>query len=88
MSYSPGSLVSVKGRDWVVLPSDDKDVLVIKPLGGSEDEKTGIYLPLQIEDELPVSAEFPYPTSEDIGDLATSRLLYDASLYGPRCNSS
>jgi len=79
MSYSPGSLVSVKGRDWVVLPSDDKDVLVIKPLGGSEDEKTGIYLPLQLEDELPVSAEFPYPTSEDIGDLATSRLLYDAA---------
>ncbi|ODS30896.1 MAG: helicase, partial [Candidatus Scalindua rubra] len=79
MSFSPGSLVSVRGRDWVVLPSDDKDLLVIKPLGGSEEEKTGIYLPLQLDGDHPVSAEFPLPTSEDIGDLATSQLLYDAS---------
>ena len=79
MSYSPGSLVSVRGRDWVVLPSDDKDLLIIKPLGGSEDEKTGIYLPLQLDDDRPISAEFPHPTSKDIGDLATTRLLYDAS---------
>ena len=79
MSFSPGSLVKVRGRDWVVLPSDDKDLLVIKPLGGSEDEKTGIYLPLELDGDNPISAEFPLPTSEDIGDLSTSKLLYDAS---------
>ena len=79
MSFSPGSLVSVRGREWVVLPSEDKNLLVIKPLGGSDDEKTGIYLPLQLEGDKPVSAEFPLPTRADIGDIATSRLLYDAS---------
>ncbi len=79
MSFSPGSLVSVRGREWVVLPSEDKDLLIIKPLGGSEDEKTGIYLPLLFEDDRPVSAEFPLPSIDDIGDLSTSRLLYDAS---------
>ena len=79
MSFSPGSLVSVRGREWVVLPSEDKNLLIIKPLGGSEDEKTGIYLPLQLEGDKPISAEFPLPTAEDIGDLATSRLLFDAS---------
>lgn len=79
MPFSPGSLISVRGREWVVLPSDDNDLLVIKPLGGSEDEKTGIYLPLQLDGDRPVSAEFPLPTSEDIGDLATSKLLYNAS---------
>ncbi len=79
MSFSPGSLVSVRGREWVVLPSEDKNLLIIKPLGGSDDEKTGIYLPLRLDGDQPVSAEFPLPTRDDIGDLATSRLLYDAS---------
>ena len=44
--FQPGKLVSLRGRDWIVLPSDDKDLLVVKPLGGSDDEITGIYLPL------------------------------------------
>jgi len=79
MSFSPGSLVKVRNRDWVVMPSDDENLLVIKPLGGSEDEITGIYLPLQLEGDQPESAEFPLPTAQDIGDLATSRLLYDAA---------
>ncbi|MBT7825344.1 MAG: DEAD/DEAH box helicase [Bacteroidetes bacterium] len=79
MAFSPGSLVKVRGRDWVVLPSDDQDLLVIKPLGGSEDEKTGIYLPLQLERDIPVSAKFPLPTVNDIGDLSTTKLLYNAS---------
>ena len=34
-SLQPGKLVSLRGRDWIVLPSDDPDLLVIKPLGGS-----------------------------------------------------
>ena len=45
----PGKLVSLRGRDWIVLPSDDPDLLVVKPLGGSDDEITGIYLPLAID---------------------------------------
>ena len=41
-TLSPGRLVHVRGRDWVVQPSDDADVLVLKPLGGTEDETTVI----------------------------------------------
>src|SRR5271157_5611628 len=56
----PGKLVSLRGREWVVLPSDDPDnLLVVKPLGGSDDEVTGIYLPLDIRTDLPVDARFP-----------------------------
>ena len=52
----PGKLVSLRGRDWVVLPSDDTDLLVVKPLGGSDDETTGIYLPFGIDHDAPRDA--------------------------------
>lgn len=77
--FQPGKLVSLRGRDWIVLPSDDKDLLVVKPLGGSDDEMTGIYLPLAIETDQPTDANFPPPTSNDLGDVATARLLYDSA---------
>ena len=62
-SLQPGKLVSLRGRDWIVLPSDDPDLLVVKPLGGSDDEIAGIYLPLGIESDQPVDATFPSPTN-------------------------
>ena len=57
--YQIGSLVRVRGREWVVLPESrqEEDLLVLRPLGGTQDEITGIYLPL----EAPESAEFPLP---------------------------
>lgn len=78
-SLQPGKLVSLRGRDWVVLPSDDPDLLLVKPLGGSEEETTGIYLPLAIPEDSPRDARFEAPTAEDLGDMATARLLYDAA---------
>ena len=45
--YKPGTLIHYRGRDWVVMPSDDADLLIIKPLGGSNHEMTGIFLPLK-----------------------------------------
>lgn len=75
----PGKLVSLRGREWVVLPSDDPDLLVVKPLGGSDDEITGVYLPLQIETDQPKDARFEPPTPADLGDVGTARLLYDSA---------
>lgn len=79
MSFSPGTLVTLRKRDWVVLPSEDPDLLVVKPLGGSEEETTGIYLPLNFEHDKPSLAQFPHPSKDDLGDLSTARLLYDAA---------
>ena len=79
MEFKPGSLVRVRHRDWVVLPSLDKDAVMIKPLGGAEDEITGIYLPLQSPEDQMESAQFPYPSSRDISDFDTAKLLFDAS---------
>jgi len=75
----PGKLVSLRGRDWIVLPSDDPDLLVIKPLGGSDEEITGIYLPLGIPSDKPIDANFAPPSAEDLGDISTARLLYDSA---------
>lgn len=79
ITLQPGKLVSLRGRDWIVLPSEDPDLLVVKPLGGSDDEITGIYLPLGITSDLPEDAYFEEPTRDDLGDISTARLLYDSA---------
>ena len=78
-TFSPGMLVNLRSRDWVVLPSETNDLLVVKPLGGSDEETTAIYLPLAIGEDSPKPAEFPHPTPEDTGDISTARMLYDAA---------
>lgn len=78
-TFQPGKLVSLRGRDWIVLPSEDPELLVVKPLGASDDEIAGIYLPLAIASDKPVDATFPNPQQADLGDIATARLLYDSA---------
>lgn len=78
MDFQTGALVRVRNRDWIVLPSDDKNLLLLKPLGGAEEEITGIYLPLNFNSDEIKSSEFPLPSNQDIGDLHSSRLLYNA----------
>lgn len=78
-AYQPGKLVSLRGRDWIVLPSPDPDLLVVKPLGGSDDEIAGIYLPLGIAADKPLDTFFLPPTRDDLGDISTARLLYDSA---------
>lgn len=76
---SPGRLVSLRGREWVVLPSDDSETFLLKPLGGSDEEITGIYLPLGFKEDEPGEAEFPAPTKEDLGTFSSARLLLESA---------
>ena len=78
-SLQPGKLVSLRGREWIVLPSDGADLLIVRPLGGSDEETTGIYLPLEIPGDIPQDARFVPPSVEDLGDISTARFLYDAA---------
>lgn len=78
MEFKAGSLVSARSRDWVVLPSPQDDLVLLKPLGGSEEEITGIYLPLAFENDKIESTNFPLPGTDDIGDISSARLLYNA----------
>ncbi len=77
--YTPGSLISVRDRTWIVQPSDDENLLKIKPLGGSEEEATAIYLPLKFADDDIKDAKFALPTREDLGDISTANQLYNAA---------
>jgi superfamily II DNA or RNA helicase len=77
--HQPGTLIHYRKRDWMVLPSDDTDILRIKPLGGSEEEETAVYLPIAIQNEKITSANFPEPDPKEIGAFETARILFDAS---------
>lgn len=78
-SLQPGKLVTLRGRDWIVLPSDNPDLLAVRPLGGSEEETTGVYLPLGIPEDIPKDARFAPPSAEDLGDVSTARFLHDGA---------
>jgi superfamily II DNA or RNA helicase len=78
-TYQPGRLVHVRGRDWVVQPSDDDQLLVLKPLTGGDDETTAIYLPLAIAHDQPRDTQFAPPTTTDIGDFLSAKMLYEAA---------
>jgi superfamily II DNA or RNA helicase len=76
---TPGKLITLRGREWIVLPSQDEDILLVKPLGGGEDEATGIYLPLAAPEDQWSESKFPLPGQDSINDFETAKLLFDAS---------
>lgn len=79
MEFKAGALVRARNRDWVIQPSNDKDLVLLKPLGGSEEEITGIYLPLRFPEDKIESTEFPFPLTNDLGEISSARLLYNAA---------
>lgn len=70
-----GSLVQLRGRDWVVLPAAEEDVVRLRPLTGGDDDAIGVYLPL----ERPTPSSFAPPDPENAGDATGGRLLLDAA---------
>ncbi|MDR0891221.1 MAG: DEAD/DEAH box helicase, partial [Mediterranea sp.] len=80
MEYKTGTLVEFRQRPWVVQQSNETDLLVIKPLGGTDAEVVGLYLPLYDEPSIR-SYQFKRPSSADIGNGGyplAARLLYNA----------
>ncbi len=75
-TYSAGTLVHARGRDWVVLPGADDDLLRLRPLGGSDEEAVGLFLPVEGSDVR--AATFVPPDPAYHGDFASARLLMDA----------
>lgn len=75
--YSVGSLVNFRGREWLILPSPDEELLNLRPLTGSEADSCGVFLPL--EGNKIEAASFPMPKLKDIGDFEAARLLGNAA---------
>ena len=76
----PGALVQARGREWVVLPESTDELLMLRPVGGLDEEVTGLLPAVE-----PVeSATFRLPGREDLGDFASGRLLRDAARLSTR----
>ncbi|AEE50663.1 helicase-related protein [Haliscomenobacter hydrossis] len=75
----PGKLVKFRGRRCVVQPSSDHEMILLKPLGGSDDEMISVFEPIlqaydKIEDD-----QFELPDKSDLDSFLTAKLLYDAA---------
>ena len=83
MSFSVGTLVKARGREWVVLPESQDDFLVVRPLGGTDAEVAGIDTHLESVD--PASFDLPDPTR--LGDFQSCRMLRNAIRFGFRSSA-
>ena len=78
VTYAAGSLVTARGREWVVLPDSEPDMLVLRPLAGAADEITAVFPDLE-----PVGhTHFPKPAADDLGDARAAGLLRTALRVG------
>ncbi len=86
MNFAVGTLVRTRGRDWVVLPESTPDdhLLVLRPLGGSDDEVTGV--DTRLETIAPATFAPPNPTHE-LGNHRAITLLRDAVRLGFRAGA-
>jgi superfamily II DNA or RNA helicase len=81
VTFDVGALVQARGREWVVLPdSEPPDFLVLRPLGGDQEEVAGVFPAL----EQVTSATFPLPDPADAGNAASAGLLRTALRIGFR----
>jgi superfamily II DNA or RNA helicase len=79
-TFTPGNVVTARGRQWIVLPESEDDLLMVRPMGGLDDEVIGICTAL--EDVR--SANFSLPDPEAPGDHSSCRLLRDAARLSTR----
>ena len=79
-TFTAGSLVAARGRDWVVLPDSAADLLVLRPLGGADDDIAAVFPAF----EEVRSAEFAKPEPTDLGDALAAGLLRSALRIGFR----
>jgi superfamily II DNA or RNA helicase len=81
----PGTIVQVRNRYWVLLPHDDPDIYLLRPLTGVTDEAVALHkrltelLGYTLPEERPRPATFPLPAAEDVADAASAHLLWQAA---------
>ncbi|MEJ5299698.1 MAG: helicase-related protein [Thermodesulforhabdaceae bacterium] len=81
----PGNIVKFRGRDWILLPSEDENLYRLRPLTGVTDEVIAVhrFLTTIIQYALPEEriqpSYFPPPTLDDISDAASAYLLWQAA---------
>ncbi len=82
---TPGSIVQCRNREWVLLPSDQENLLLLRPLTGATDEVVAVHkgltdlLGYSFPEERVRSAKFPPPSPDDISNVAGAHLLWQAA---------
>ena len=84
--FSPGSLVKARGRDWIVLPESDPDVLRVRPLTSAHQAEEGLFLPLERDHIRPASFVDPDPAR--CGDATGVMTLFDAARLSLRSGAA
>lgn len=79
-TFTAGSLVSARGRSWVVLPESAADMLVLRPLGGADDDVAAVFPAFERVQQ----ATFEPPSPDDLGDAHAAGLLRSALRIGFR----
>ncbi|MFM8278335.1 MAG: hypothetical protein ACKN89_15365, partial [Cyanobium sp.] len=86
---SPGSIVQVRGREWVTLPQSRAEkqdqVLRLRPLGGGEQTIATLFWPLEGSQVRPASFALPDPALS--GSQSSALLLRDALLLKLRAGA-
>ena len=82
---NPGSIVTCRNRDWVLLPNEDPNLLLLRPLTGATDEVVAVHkgltdlLGYSFPEERVRSAKFPPPTPADLSNVSGAHLLWQAA---------
>jgi hypothetical protein len=84
-NITPGSIVQCRNREWVLLPSDQEILLLLRPLTGATDELVALHKGLtdligySFPEERVRPARFPPPTPDDLSSVAGAHLLWQAA---------
>ncbi|TLS47328.1 DEAD/DEAH box helicase [Streptomyces montanus] len=81
--FPVGLLVRARGREWVVLPKSTPELLVLRPLGGTDDDIAGVLPALETVEH----ARFAPPSPSDLGDQSAAGLLRSALRIGFRSSA-
>ncbi|GIV18247.1 MAG: helicase [Armatimonadota bacterium] len=82
---TPGTIVRLRGRDWVLLPNTDETLILLRPLTGATEEVVAVHRELTnlIGYELPqeriTPSAFPPPDPADVQDAAAVHLFWQAA---------
>ena len=74
MTFQVGALVRARGREWVVNPGSSDELVILRPLGGTDAETAGLLTALEKVEH----ATFDLPDPNRPGDHRSARLLRDA----------
>jgi superfamily II DNA or RNA helicase len=80
--YRPGTIVSARGREWIVLPERETEVLRLRPLTTAQGEEIGLFLPIEGDRVRPARFTDPEPVSG--GDATGIMTLFDAARFSLR----